>query len=397
MRILILSWEYPPHVVGGLGRHVAELSPALAQQEVDVQVVTPTTNKDDAGISIEDGVTVHRVFAPVVASETKDIYQRVIEANQIITDYVQQARATIGQFDLIHVHDWLTGFAGIALKEVGKSPLVATIHATERGRVRGHLTSPLQWSIDSAEQNLIDEAWQVIVCSRYMVHETQNLFRAPASKLAVVPNGVNLTDVRNGYNAFELGAFRAKYANPDDQIVFTISRLVYEKGVHQLVQAAPRVLAECPQARILIAGRGPEAENLQRQAENLRVSERVNFVGFISDEERNHLFRTAACAVFASLYEPFGIVALEAMALMCPVVVSDVGGFSEMVTHMETGITVYPDDANSVAWGILHTLNYPDRARQYAVNARQSVELLFNWPRIARLTIEVYRRVLHGA
>jgi glycosyltransferase involved in cell wall biosynthesis len=117
-------------------------------------------------------------------------------------------------------------------------------------------------------------------------------------------------------------------------------------------------------------------------------------VGFISDEDRNHLFRTAVCAVFPSLYEPFGIVALEAMALLCPIVVSDVGGFSEMVRHMDTGITVYPDDAASIAWGILHTLDNPDAARNHALKARQSVKMLFNWPRIAGLTIEVYQRVL---
>lgn len=394
MRILMLSWEYPPYVVGGLGRHVAELTPALARQGLDVHVVTPTAKKDEARVTVEDGVTVHRVFAPLWGAETSEIYERAVETNRIIENYARQARETFGQFDLIHVHDWLTSFAGIALKQTWHSPLVATIHATERGRGRGHLTSQLQWSIDRAEHDLIREARQVIVCSHYMYNEIQYLFQAPASKLDVVPNAVNLADLRNGHNQAQSATFQAKYAQPDDLIVFTISRLVYEKGVHQLVQAAPRILSECPQARILIAGRGPEAEHLKQQAAGLGVSDRVNFIGFISDEDRNGLFKTAACAVFPSLYEPFGIVALEAMALMCPVVVSDVGGFSEMVKHTETGVTVYPDDADSVAWGILHTLNHPDWARNYALNARRSIDLLFNWPRIARLTIDVYRRVL---
>ncbi|MCL4297826.1 MAG: glycosyltransferase family 4 protein [Anaerolineae bacterium] len=394
MQILMLSWEFPPNVVGGLGRHVAELSPALVQKGLTVHVVTPTTNEQNAGVTAENGMTVHRVFAPTMGVETTDIYQQARELNQVLTDYVRQISATADPFDLVHVHDWLTSFAGIALKQALNIPLVATIHATERGRVRGHLGSSLQWSIDGAEHNLIAEASQVIVCSRYMYHEIQNLFGAPTSKLEVVPNAVNLTDVRNGYGPQELTVFRAKYADPDDQIIFTISRLVFEKGVHRLVQAAPRVLAEHPNARILVAGKGPEADNLKQEAARLHVSDRVNFVGFISDEDRNHLFRTAACAVFPSLYEPFGIVALEAMALLCPIVVSDVGGFSEMVKHLDTGITVYPDDAASIAWGILHTLNNPDGARNHALKARQSVEMLFNWPRIAGLTIEVYQRVL---
>jgi glycosyltransferase involved in cell wall biosynthesis len=395
MQILMLSWEFPPNVVGGLGRHVAELTPALVQKGLTVHVVTPTVSKQAIGIAVENGVIVHRVFAPTMGVETTDIYQKAREVNQVLVDYVQQAGTITGPFDLIHVHDWLTSFAGIALKQALNIPLAATIHATERGRVRGYLGSDLQWSIDRAEHNLIAEASQVIACSHYMYHEIQNLFGAPTSKLAVVPNAVNLTDVRNGYGPDELAAFRSKYADPEDQIVFTISRLVYEKGVHRLVQAAPRVLAEQPKARILIAGRGPEADNLKQQAVSLNVSDRVNFVGFISDEDRNHLFRTAACAVFPSLYEPFGIVALEAMALLCPIVVSDVGGFSEMVKHLDTGITVYPDDAASVAWGILHTLDNPDAARNHALKARQSVEMLFNWPRIAGLKIEIYQRVLH--
>lgn len=394
MRVLMLSWEFPPYVVGGLGRHVAELTPALARRGIEVHVVTPTTKSDEVGLSIEDSITVHRVFAPEMAATTPDIYQRAVETNKIMADYARQAQIVVGKFDLIHAHDWLTGFAGEILQTDWNIPLVVTIHATERGRVRGYLAGQLQWAIDGAEHKLIKDARQVIVCSRYMYYELQNLFQTPADKLEVIPNAVMLEDVRNGLNPQELGDLRAKFAEPNDKVVFTIARLVYEKGIHQLVQAAPWVLKECPEARIVIAGRGPEAEYLKQQASDLNVADRVNFVGFITDEERNHLFRTADCAIFPSLYEPFGIVALEAMALMCPVIVSDVGGFSEMVKHLETGITVYPDDAGSIAWGILHTLNHPDRAREYAQKAYQSVETLFNWPRIAGLTIDVYQRVL---
>jgi glycosyltransferase involved in cell wall biosynthesis len=120
----------------------------------------------------------------------------------------------------------------------------------------------------------------------------------------------------------------------------------------------------------------------------------VNFIGFVSDEDRNRLFAVADCAVFPSLYEPFGIVALEAMALGCPVVVSDVGGLSEVVTHKETGITVFPNDPESIAWGVLHTLKNPKWARKHAAKARQSVAELFNWTRVAILTKDVYQRVL---
>jgi glycosyltransferase involved in cell wall biosynthesis len=143
-----------------------------------------------------------------------------------------------------------------------------------------------------------------------------------------------------------------------------------------------------------VAGKGPEADNLRQQAQNLGVADRVNLIGFVSDEERNHLFKVADCSVFPSLYEPFGIVALEAMALGSPLVVSDVGGFSEVVKHAETGIKIYPDNVESTAWGIVQALSNPDWSRQHTVRAYQSLELLFNWPRIARLTKAVYERIV---
>jgi glycosyltransferase involved in cell wall biosynthesis len=231
-----------------------------------------------------------------------------------------------------------------------------------------------------------------------MLDEVQSFFLTPASRLDVVFNGVNFDDLRNGYNKKELAAFRASYAEPGESIVFAVARLVYQKGLHRLVEATPRILAECPQARIIIAGKGPEAENLKQQVQHLGISDRVNFVGFISDKERNHFYRIAACAVFPSLYEPFGIVALEAMALRCPVVVSEVGGLAEIVKHGETGVTIYPDNAESIAWGVLNLLTHPGWAERHADNAYRFVEELFNWPRIARLTRGVYRRVLdkHG-
>ena len=393
MRILMISWEYPPHLAGGLGRHVAELAPVLAQQGIDVHVVTPEFARQDLPVEVENNVTVHRVYVPILNAEG-DIYSRAIATNQVLENYLSQLGAKGERYDLIHTHDWLTSFTAIALKKTWDCPLVVTIHATERGRFRGHINGHLQWVIDQAEHTLINEAWKVIVCSRYMFNEVQYFFNTPVSKLAIVPNGVNIADLRDGHNQEDLVTFRRRYAASQDAIIFTVSRLVYEKGIHLLVRAAPQILTEFPQTRIVIAGKGPEAENLKRQVEHLGIADRVNFIGFVSDKERNQLFQIASCAVFPSLYEPFGIVALEAMALGCPVVVSDVGGLSEVVTHTETGVTILPDNPESVAWGVLHVLTHPDWAQRYAAKALQSVENDFNWPRVARLTVKVYEEVL---
>jgi len=127
---------------------------------------------------------------------------------------------------------------------------------------------------------------------------------------------------------------------------------------------------------------------------SLGVGEKVLLTGFIFDEDRDRLFKMANCAVFPSLYEPFGIVALQAMAAKCPVVVSEVGGLTEVVRHAETGITIYPDNRESLAWGIVHTLQHPDWTAKRVESAYREVRELYNWDRIARLTANVYERIV---
>ncbi|MCB0166397.1 MAG: glycosyltransferase family 4 protein [Anaerolineae bacterium] len=408
MRILILSWEYPPDLAGGLGRHVAELAPALVQQGIRVDVITPISRPifgqfpdqfeydpadvtSRAVVTTEDDIVVHRVLVPH-REKPLDIFNRATEVNDILEQYVSALYQYGQSWDLLHTHDWLTGFASIALHHSKNLPLITTIHATERGRGRGYIWNDLQRAIDQAEQNLIHQSNRIIVCSHYMDFELRTFFQVPAEKMSVVPNGVDIKTLH--VQNEDPQEFRAKFADPDQQIVFTVSRLVHEKGVHRLVEATPRILAECPHACIIIAGRGPEADNLKRQAEYLNVADHINFMGFVSDEDRNLLFKVANCAIFPSLYEPFGIVALEAMALGCPVIVSEVGGLAEIVVHEKTGITVYPDDANSVAWGVVRALHHPRNALDYAIKARQQVEELFNWPRIAGLTKDIYEAVI---
>jgi glycosyltransferase involved in cell wall biosynthesis len=173
-----------------------------------------------------------------------------------------------------------------------------------------------------------------------------------------------------------------------------VGRVVYEKGLHVLVRAMPLILAQQPAAKVVIAGKGPEVNALRSLAWSLGVGEKVLLTGFITDEDRDRLFKIADCAVFPSLYEPFGIVALEAMAAKCPVVVSEVGGLRDVVRHGETGITVYPDDPGSLAWGILHTLQHPEWSAARVQNAYRTVREEYNWERIARMTADTYRRII---
>jgi glycosyltransferase involved in cell wall biosynthesis len=219
------------------------------------------------------------------------------------------------------------------------------------------------------------------------------IFQCPSDKLDIIPNGVE-TERFDRLRGQDLTRFRSKFASRSESIVFSVGRIVAEKGLQVLIRALTLVLADLPSARVVIAGKGPELESLRSLARSLDVGDKTVLTGFITDEDRDRLFKAADCAVFPSLYEPFGIVALEAMAAECPVVVSEVGGLRDLVQHRETGLKVRPDDPESLAWGIVHTLQHRELAAKRVAKAYRVVQEEYNWELIAQLTADVYRRVI---
>ena len=390
MRVLMLSWEYPPHVVGGLGRHVAGLVPALARMGVQVHVVTPLRGEGQA-LEQVGGAVVHRIRTR--AARFPDFYTEASQTNRVISQACDGVMGSSGRFDLIHNHDWLTSLAARTLKHKYRLPLVATIHATERGRGRGDLQTKEARRIHTAEWWLTYEAWRVICCTRYMADEVHRYFDAPEDKIDVVPNGVDPARFE-ALEKVDLSAFRARYASPEQKIVLHVGRIVREKGVEILVRGVPSVLASVPNALFIIAGKGPELEKLRHLVQQMGLAQEVKMLGYIEDSDRDRLYKVADCAVFPSLYEPFGIVALEAMAARTPVVVSEVGGLREVVRHGETGITIYPDDIESCAWGIVQALEHPEWARKRVESAYREVVSIYNWDRIAGETEAIYARIV---
>lgn len=400
LRVLMLSWEYPPHVVGGLGAHVAALAPALVRAGVHVHVVTPRWKGGAEQEPIVAAKTrarktpppsVYRVNPPVL--RMGNFYADAQQTNLNLEEQAQKLYDQLGGFDLIHAHDWLVAFAGASLKRMHKTPLLATIHATERGRGRGFLGGEISHAIHGAEWWLTYEAWRVITCSQFMSDEVKRYFSLPLDKIDIVPNGVAAAPF-DELDHIDLKEFRARWAMPHERIVFNVGRVVQEKGAHLIVQAAPRVLAQMPNTKFIIAGTGGMVDQLKRRAWELGVADKVMIAGFVSDPDRNRLLKVADAAVFPSLYEPFGIVALEAMAAQCPVIVSAVGGLKEVVKHDVTGVAIYPDDVDSLAWGVLHTLGDAAAAHARAAKAYRIVKDEFNWDRIAEQTIAVYERIV---
>lgn len=391
MRVLMLSWEFPPNNVGGLGKHVTELVPALVNEDIEVHLLTPRLK---GGPNLEEGKNryVYRVDPPG-AVDPADFFSIAWQTNLRLQEAAYALFEKHGPFDVIHAHDWLVAFTGVSLKHHYRVPLVATIHATERGRGQGYLPGDLPRAINNVEWWLAYESWRLICCSQYMLSEVREYFETPGDKIDIVPNGVSTVRF-DALENIDLSAFRNNYAAPDEKLLYFVGRIVEEKGVRVLIDAAPTVLAGHPKSKFVVAGSGPQLQEFRDLTAQRGLAERFYFTGFISDEDRDRLYKVADVAVIPSLYEPFGIVALEAMAAKVPVVAADTGGMSEVITNHHTGLKVFPNNPSSLAWGILHTLHNPDWSEARVKNAYEMVVNSYNWRRIARQTIQTYERVV---
>jgi glycogen(starch) synthase len=244
------------------------------------------------------------------------------------------------------------------------------------------------------EWRLTFEAWEVIVNSNSMVGELQASFKMPTDKIAIIPNG---TDPDVFDFEYDNRPMRSRYAREHEQIILYVGRMVREKGVQVLLDAAPRILAERPGTQFLMVGTGYYLEDLKKQAWQSGVGENCHFLGYVGDAELLELYKCADVVCIPSLYEPFGIVALEGMAAKVPVVTSDVGGLKDFVENMVTGVTTYAGDAGSLAWGLLQVLRNPELANRLRQDAYDKVKHVYNWKVIASRTFEVYRKVLNEA
>jgi len=385
-RVIMLSWEYPPRTVGGLGRHVYDLSRALSGLGLEVHVYTcparerPLYEVDDAG------VRVHRVSPEEL--ETGDFLEWLGQLNGGMVRRAEENGLARGYFDLVHAHDWLVRDAAKEISEKYRLPLVVTIHATEYGRNRGIFTD-LQRQIHAVEGDLVARSSRVICCSQYMAREVGRLFGGGQGGIRVIPNGVDTSSLAAGPSP-KAGP---QWGPGSPKIAF-LGRLVPEKGVQVIIEALPRILESHPGAILLVAGRGPYENDLRRLAGVYGVADQVKFIGFVDDQARNQLLAEAAVAVFPSIYEPFGIVALEAMAAGTPVLVSDTGGLGEIISHGIDGLKVPPGRPDLLARYLHELLNRPELARKHGQRAYRKVVTRYDWSQIAAETAGVYAEVL---
>ena len=390
LSVMMLTWEFPPRIIGGISPHVQYLSKSLARNGVKVFVVT-CDFPGAPGHEVVDGVEIFRIDSYKNPSPDFATWVYLMNMN-MQKEAASIARGLGDSIDVFHAHDWLVATAGIGLKHVFRKPLFATMHSTEIGRRNG-IHTDYERMIHETEAWLTYEAWKVICCSDYMVSHVRWAFGLPPDKQIMIPNGVN-TEPYEGIDRHSLAQFRSKFALPEERIVLFVGRLVYEKGVHVLINAVQKVLDKV-NAKFIVVGNGYMKEQLSGLVKSLGIERKVMFTGFVDDITLRRLQVCADVSVVPSLFEPFGIVALEAMAAKSPVVVSDTGGLGEIVNHDVDGVKVYTNNPDSLAWGIVRVLSdeaYADRLRNHAY---RKIQEKYDWDKIAQQTEDFYKTVLN--
>ena len=388
MKILMLTWEYPPRIVGGIARVVHDLSKRLIKDGHEVTVVTYRDSADVPEYENDKGVNVYRVDNYMI--HPNNFIDWIMQLNFNMLSKATEIINKEGGFDVIHAHDWLVTYAAKSLKNAYDIPIVATIHATEAGRNSG-IHDETQRYINDTEWLLTYEATEVIVNSNYMKNEIQRLFGLPFDKINVIPNGINLSNFTGIERDYD---FRRQYAMDNEKIILYVGRLVYEKGVQHLIAAMPKILSNYHDAKLIIAGRGGMMDELRAEASNLGLNDKIYFTGYLNSKQVQKMYKCADVAVFPSTYEPFGIVALEAMLAGVPTVVSDVGGLDEIVTHGVDGMKSYAGNANSIADSVTALLYDHQLATNVSKKAKQKVKDQFNWEKIAQDTHFTYEKAI---
>ena len=383
-RILILSWEYPPIVAGGLARHVCKLSQALVALGVEVHVLT-RGGREHEQEEVRAGVHIHRVVEKEMPRDL-DAFVAWVEG---MNAHMHAAGRQLGKrlrFDVVHGHDWLVAGAAAGLSERLRCRYLTTVHATEYGRHQGWVDKHPQSYIHGIETWMARRADRVITCSHYMRDHVVDIYEIEQDDVTVIPNGIDPADLQP---VGDLDVLRARFAAPDERLVLLVGRLVYEKGFQLALDALPQVIRRAGKVRFLVAGSGTHEAELKQQAARLGLMRHGTFMGWIGDDVLHSLYRIADLCVVPSIYEPFGLVALEAMASGCPCIVAHTGGLREVVPGNDVGLRFRSRDPRALA-RMMQLVLTDDELRDRLVCEASAHVLRFDWVDVAEQTAQVY-------
>lgn len=379
MKPLFLTWEYPPMKAGGIAAHCEDLATTLAAQGHDPIVVA---YGEEEKTEVRDGVKIHRV--PSTQSANNTLSWAMHLSHQMEKKAVDIYKSE--KFDVVHAHDWIVVPGAVGLKKTLDLPMVFTVHSTQKGR--DGVDSSYQRTIHNLEWYGTYEASQVITVGKDFSEEVKTSFNVPEEKVNYIPNGVDLEK----FDAHSKSLKKDNYALDWEKIVLFVGRMYPQKGPGHLIEAMPSILEESPEAKFVMCGSG-STEHYKAIA-NSQVGDKVHFPGYVSDAELLALMKNAEMTVAPSVYEPFGIVPLEAAACETMTVGSYTGGMKDTIIHEYTGLHSYPEDSGSIAYQVNRALNDPGWTDWMGDKARDRVEDNFQWEQIAAWTNGVYRNAV---
>lgn len=430
----MFGWEFPPHIAGGLGTACYGMTRGLARNGVEVTFVMPRAygDEDKRFVKVMNASDVEAVFGKVDA-DAADIIEKMsfihIDSNLVPylspEDYAsyhdefvktgekywettdawsqrytfsgkyganlmeevaryaivaaQVAKDLEGQFDVIHAHDWLTYFAGIAAKRVSGKPLVVHMHATEYDR-SGENINTQTYAIERAGMHAADRVIAVSNLTRNIVIEK---YGVPAEKVVTVHNAVRFAE--NGSAAPERGV--------SDKIITFLGRITYQKGPDYFVEAAAKVLKRVPNVRFVMAGSGDMMNHIIRRVARLGIADRFHFTGFLRGEDVHRMFQLSDVYVMPSVSEPFGISPLEAMRSNVPVIISKQSGVAEVLDY---AVKVDYWDVDAMADAMYALITYPALSSMFAKKGLEEVTSL-KWNDAAAKIKRVYEDAVAAA
>ncbi len=412
LRIGFFVWEYPPAVVGGLGTYAENITREFVELGHDVSVFTMNTG-DLKTKEILRGVEVHRpliadasnIFPLFVTDDLKrwgtnirffsDVFiYNVLSVTKFLNALIRKEGYV---FDIVCVHDWLSSISGLMIKNETSIPVVFHVHSTEWGRSGGRGSEVVSYF----ESAMAQKADRILTVSHVMKDDLTR-HGWPEANVSVVWNGVDPEryDPKK-VHAEDIVKIREKYGVPSDwSMILFVGRLTWVKSISNLLQAMAMVVKDYPKSKLVILGKGEQQKDIPETTSRLGLKDNVVCrFDFVPENERILHYAAADVCVFPSVYEPFGIVSLEAMSMAKPVVVGAHGvvGFQEQVVSAgsdQNGLHVNGGDPSDIAWGIRETLSDPNRAKIWGANGRKRVLEYFTWRKVTEQTIEIYKTLI---
>ncbi len=388
----MLSWDFPPRATGGTAAHVEGLATSLARAGHEVVVLTIAERITDTANAPGSPFRVLRTAVDLPWLPPVETVARTASANHAFVKLgvtLADHDPTLGGWrpDIVHGHDWRTGWAADTLATIHGVPFVSTMHGTERMRHGGQLPLGDPTDINSIEWWLAFQADRLIAPTHFMVEQLITGFELGVEHVARIPNGVDPV----------LWAPPAVRTSGREQLVASWGNVQFEKGFQVLARSINIARGRLPNIRGVIAGRGSYLPELQSQVDVEGVSDIVDLPGYVPDAQLRAIAHRAGVVVIPSLYEPFGIVALEALAAGAPLVAARTGGLAELLADTDAGLMFEPGNPEELARCITSILTDDELAARLTANGRALVEQTYAWDAIAAATAEVYDGLLLSA